>query len=101
MYSVTTWKTFFPNTSSPNHVVTKTFSSPTEISFITSFPQPLARYQLDSSPLLSSTNHIHIPLATYCVVYTLKMATMVFAKMLENLQHLTWLIPESQSCTSR
>jgi hypothetical protein len=31
-------------------------------------------------------------------IFTLKMATAVFSKM-DNFQHSTWLIPESQSCT--
>jgi hypothetical protein len=67
---------------------------------------------LDSSPLFHSTDQHHqIQLATYCLPYirlpkmpsyymfTLKMATAMFAKMLINSQHLTWLIPKSQSCT--
>jgi hypothetical protein len=32
--------------------------------------------------------------------FKLKMATAVFSETLENLQHSTWLIPESQSYTS-
>jgi hypothetical protein len=32
-------------------------------------------------------------------IFTLKMATTVFPKMLVNSQHLTRLIPKSQSCT--
>jgi hypothetical protein len=56
----------------PIQMVTKTFitsySNPetSEKLFIVSFPEPRVRYQLDSSPLLSSTNHtLHISLATY------------------------------------
>jgi hypothetical protein len=33
-------------------------------------------------------------------VFTLKMATVMFAEILDNFQHLMWLISKSQSCTN-
>jgi hypothetical protein len=63
---------------------------------------------LDSNPLFCSTNQHHqTQHATYCLPYirlpkmpnhysfTMKMATAVFAKMLDNSQHLMQLTPES------
>jgi hypothetical protein len=76
--------------------------------FIASFPQPSAHHQLESSLLLRSANQIqHILLIAYFLPYirlskvsnqymfTLKMATAIFAEMLDNFQHLMWLIHES------
>lgn len=73
-------------------------------SFSTTWSLPL-----DSIPLLCSSDHIlHSSPATYCLIrsrlpklsqniFTLKMATAIFAETLENDQHSTWLIPEGQS----
>jgi hypothetical protein len=64
---------------------------------------------LDSSPLFCFTNQHHqIELSTYCLpylrksaktsshyIFTLKMATAVFAEMIDNFQHSTQFIPKS------
>jgi hypothetical protein len=84
----------------------------TKTSFVTSFLQPRAHCQLDSSPLVRSAKQIHyIPLTVYCLTYmrlpkmhsqhifTLKMATAMFAETVDNFKLSMWLIPESRSYT--
>jgi hypothetical protein len=69
----------------------------TKISYITSFPQPLAHHQLSISPLFRSASQIrHIPLASQ-YIFTLKMATALFVETLGNFQFSMWLIPEIRS----
>jgi hypothetical protein len=76
-------------------------------------PLPCAHLPLDSSPLFRSTNQHHqIQLSTYCLAYvrlpkspnyyifTLNMASAMFAATLDNFHHSTRLIPESRSCKS-
>jgi hypothetical protein len=79
-----------------------------QIYFISSFPQSCVCYQSDSIPLLHSvaSQIHHILLATYCLLCIRipinvcpKVATAVFAKMLDNFQKVTRLIPESLSCS--
>jgi hypothetical protein len=70
------------------------------------FIQPHALLPLDSSLLFCSTNQHHqTQLATCCLsrlsgtpkhyIFTLKMATEIFAETLDSSQHLTQLIPKS------
>jgi hypothetical protein len=82
---------------------------PLKETFHPPFSQAQPHHQLDSRPLSHSANQIHhIPLATYCLphtkfpkmpnqhIFTLKMATAMFAEILGNFQHLMQLISESQ-----
>jgi hypothetical protein len=43
--------------------------------------------------------YVRLPKMSNQYTFTLKMATAMFTEMLENFQHLTWLIPKSHSCT--
>jgi hypothetical protein len=84
----------------------------TRTSLITPFPHLHAPLPLDSSPFLRSTNQHHqIQLTTHSLAYiwlpktpnlytfTLKMANAMLVETLDNSEHSTRLIPESQSYT--
>jgi hypothetical protein len=75
------------------------------------YPQLRAHLQFDRIPLFISTDQHHqMHLVTYCLpyirlqrtsnhyIFTLKIATSVFAEALDYFLHSTRLIPESRSC---
>jgi hypothetical protein len=93
-------------TSYPHHILLK------KNVFITSFSSTPCPSPIGKHPAFCFTNQHHqVQLATYCLLYirlpkspihytfTLKMANAVFAKTLDNSQHLMQLNTKSQSYT--